>query len=201
VQGSPTERALWLAEFVMPCEPALRRWLSRHRVPGLDVDDIIQETYAILTALPSVAEIRNAKKYTFQTAYSIILAYLRRARIVSITTVADVEHLGVTVDAPSPESEVGDREELRNVGDVVAALPKRVREVFILRRMDGLSQREVSQRLGISENAVEKCVARGVQALMSAFQRGGKPPLNTPRREQEPETGSFLPKIRGKKSV
>ena len=138
-----------------------------------------------MSGLKSVDEIRDPKRYAFQTAYSIILAQVRRSRIVSITTVADLDFVGAIADVPSPECQACDRDELRNVAQALNALPERVREVLILRRVDGLSQREVSERLGISENIVEKCIARGVQELMAAFKRGGKVSPSTPHRKQE----------------
>ena len=203
---SPGDRAVWLARFVMPCELALRRWLGQHRFTDIDVDDVIQETYAILAALKSVDEIRDPKRYAYQTAYSVILGQLRRSRIVSITTVANLDFLGVMADAPSPERQVLDREELRSVGQVLTAMPARVRDVMVLRRIEGLSQREVSQRLGISENIVEKCVAQGVHALMKALQRGGNTPAKTPSKEGEPvrdetESASAAGDTRGKTSA
>ena len=39
----------------LPHEPALRAWLRRRRLGGLDIDDIIQETYTRLIAAESVA--------------------------------------------------------------------------------------------------------------------------------------------------
>ncbi len=180
---SSNDRAIWLARFVMPYELPLRRWLKSRQFREIDVDDVVQETYAILSELKSVENIRNPKQYAFQTAYSIILAQLRRARIVSITTVANLDALEATTDMPSPECQVCDREELRGVEEAIKALPQRVRDVFVLRRINGLSQREVVQRLGISENIVEKCVAQGVEALMTAFKRGGKLSADTPSSE------------------
>jgi RNA polymerase sigma-70 factor (ECF subfamily) len=46
------QRALWLAEHVLAHEAALRAWLVR-RIPRgagpyLEVDDVVQETYAVL---------------------------------------------------------------------------------------------------------------------------------------------------------
>lgn len=201
--NTPSDRALWLARFVMPAEPALRKWLARHRIDGLDVDDLIQETYAILAGLKSVDDIRDPRRYAFQTAYSLILAHLRRARIVSITTVADLDFMGFIADAPSPEREACDRDEFRNVAEAIGALPQRVREVFILRRVDGMPQRDVAELLGISENTVEKCVARGVQALMDAFKRGGKTAAETPDREKAADKPSEdgAVSVRGKTSI
>lgn len=173
------DRASWLARYVMPHEMALRRWLGSRRFNGIDVDEIIQETYAILCEIKSVEHIRDPKQYAFQTAYSIILAQLRRSRIVSIATVANLEELSAAADAPSAECQVCDREELRAVEDVIMNLPERVRNIFVLRRIEGMSQREVAQRLGVSENVVEKGVGQGVRALMTAFKRGGKSRADT----------------------
>ena len=198
------DRATWLARHVMPYELPLRRWLNSRRFPNIDIDDVIQETYAILSALKSIENIRNPKQYAFRTAYSIILAQLRRARIVSITAVADLDALQTVTDSPSPESQVGDREELRNVQNIIRAMPKRVREVFILRRISGLSQREVAEHLEISENIVEKCIAQGVEALLTAFIRGGKISSDTQMSEAERVSSVFLPapSLRGsKKSI
>jgi RNA polymerase sigma-70 factor (ECF subfamily) len=170
------ERALWLARNALPHEPALRRWLAGKRLRGIDLDDIIQETYAILAGLESVDAIRNAKAYMFQTAYSVILAQVRRAQIVSISTIDDIGQLADADGAPSPETVVSDRQELQRLADAIAALPDRCREVFVLRKIYGLQQRDVAQRLGVSEGTVEKQLHRGLNLVIAMFGRGGNPP-------------------------
>lgn len=148
------------------------------RFKGIDVDDVIQEMYVTLSGLKSVENIRNPKQYAYQTAYSIVLTQLQRSRVVSITPVADLDIFAAKSEAPSPEAAASTREELRGVTEALKTLSRRVYEVFTLRRIEGLSQREVAQRLGISENIVEKCVAQGVADLAIALRRGGKLPLN-----------------------
>jgi RNA polymerase sigma-70 factor (ECF subfamily) len=39
--------------------------------------------------------------------------------------------------------------------------------VFLLRRIEGLSQRQTAERLGVTENVVEKEVARGLRIIMA----------------------------------
>jgi RNA polymerase sigma-70 factor (ECF subfamily) len=176
------ERARWLARHVLPHEPALRAWLSTRRVADLDVDDIVQETYARLASAESVADVRNARTYAFQTAYSVIMSHLRRSRVVSIRAVADIDELGAVSDSPSPEEEAADRDELHRLAEAVAALPEKVREVFSLRRIEGLSQRQVAERLGLAESTVEKHMAKSFRLLMDRFGRGGKAPSRASRR-------------------
>jgi RNA polymerase sigma-70 factor (ECF subfamily) len=170
------ERAIWLGRQVLPHEPALRAWLSRRRLGGLDVDDIIQETYSRLMTAESVQHVHDARSYTFQVAGSVVIDHLRRMKVVSISSVPDMDYLEVVSDEPSPERQVIDRDELHRLAGMIARLPGRVREVFTLRRVYGLSQREVAQKLAIAESTVEKHMARGFLLMLEQFQDGGKQP-------------------------
>lgn len=167
------ERAAWLGRHVIPHEPALRSWLRRRPVDGLDVDDIVQEVYARLVALYAVDHIDNPKTYAFQIASSVMINHIRRLKVVAIDSVASFEHLDVADDVASPERVVADRDELRRLDDTLASLPTRVAEVFRLRRIEGLSQREVAQRLGLAESTVEKHMARGAVLVAERFKTGG----------------------------
>lgn len=167
------DRSVWLARHVLPHEPALRAWLRHRRVDGLETDDIVQETYAVLAGLGSVDHIESPRAYAFQTAQSVILRYLRRARVVRIDALGDLELLNAPLDDPSPEHQTAARQELRRVSDLIAALPTKCREAFTLRKVEGLSQREVARHMGISESTVEKHIGRALRTLMDAMKNGG----------------------------
>lgn len=166
-------RAAWLGRYVIPHEPELRNWLRRREIEGLDVDDIIQEVYARLVALYAVDHIESPKTYAFQVASSVMINHIRRLKVVSIESVASFEHLDIADDGPSPERIIADRDELRRLQRTLAALPARVAEVFKLRRIEGLSQREVAHRLGVAESTVEKHMARGAVLMAGWFKTGG----------------------------
>jgi RNA polymerase sigma factor (sigma-70 family) len=168
------ERAMWLARHALPHEAALRGWLEHRRLAGLEVDDVVQETYARLIALDSVEHIRNSRNYMFQAAHSVLMTHLRRSKVVSFVTVADVEELGVAASEASPEHQAADRDELQRLAEAIAGLPPKVRDVFVLRRIHGLAQRDVARRLGVSESTVEKHMSRGFHVLMEMFGRCGK---------------------------
>jgi RNA polymerase sigma factor (sigma-70 family) len=167
------ERAIWLARKALPHEPALRAWLSRRPLAGLEVDDIVQETYAILAALERVEHIQNPRTYMFEVAKSVVLRSLRRSRIVAFEALAEVEALEPPCGEPSPETVAADRQELSRIAGLIAGLPAKCREAFTLRKVHGLSQREVARRMGVSENTVEKHVGKGIGVLMNALGRGG----------------------------
>jgi len=59
------------------------------------------------------------------------------------------------------ESEVDSQERFLHFCRAVRALPLQCRRAFILKKVYGLSQREIAAYLEISESTVEKHVARG----------------------------------------
>jgi RNA polymerase sigma factor (sigma-70 family) len=166
-------RGQWLGRNVVPHELVLRKWLQKRDLAGLEIEDVIQETYARILALASFDHITKPRTYTFQVASSIVLDHVRRLKIVAIDAVPDVDAITGAVDELTPEGIAGAREDLRKLARDLAALPERVRDVFKLRRIDGLSQRETAEHLGIAESTVEKHMARGVLMMADWFGVGG----------------------------
>jgi RNA polymerase sigma factor (sigma-70 family) len=182
--GISDHRACWLAQHVLPCEPRLRSWLARRRVADLDIDDIVQETYAMLAELDNVDHIRNPRTYVYSVAHSIILQHVRRRRIVSIEAMAELDQLSIYSDEPTPEEALSDFQELRRIARLIACLPRKCREAFTLRKMEGLSQREVASRMRVSENTVEKHMGKALRLLMTAMRRSDAPQKQKPTRRQ-----------------
>lgn len=167
------EKTRWFLNQVLPHEPGLRAWLGRKRNSGIDVDDVIQETYTVLAARESVDDIRNPRAYLFQVAHSIVVRHIRRASVVSIQAAEDLEGFDPADDAVSPEQTLIDRDELRRLAEAIAAMPGQTRQAFILRRVHGHTQREIANRMRLSESTVEKHVARGVRLLIDWYGHGG----------------------------
>lgn len=152
----------------------MRAWLRRTtQISDSDVDDIVQETYALLARLESVDAIRNPRTYALQVAKSVFLQGLRRSKIVPIGSITDLAALGEIDDAPSPEQFAHGQRELRRVEAAIGEMPTQVRKVFWLRRVEGLSQRETAIQLGLAEHTVEKYSAKGIKFLLRQFGRGG----------------------------
>ncbi|MFZ7097017.1 RNA polymerase sigma factor [Luteimonas dalianensis] len=165
-------RARWLADEILPHEPALRSWLQGRAPASMEVDDVVQEAYAVLAGLDDVAHILEPRAYLFTVVRSVMLQQLRRARIVPMVAVAEVERLGILTDEVTPEESAVAGQDLRRTGELIASLPHKCREAFVLRRVEGLPQREIAARMGISENTVEKHIGKALRLLMEAMGRG-----------------------------
>lgn len=169
----------------------MRAWLRRTtHVADTDIDDIVQESYAILAKLDTVDSIRDPRTYAFQVARSVFLQGLRRNKIVAISAMADLEALELADDVPSPEQHAMGKRELLRVEAAIGDMPPQVRKVFWLRRVEGLSQRETATELGLAEHTVEKYSAKGMKLLLAHFGRGGKPAAESSR-VQDPSLAEF----------
>ena len=162
-------RVRWLAHEILPHEQDVRAWLRRSLVNSSDVDDVVQEAYCRLANLKVVEQIESPRAYFFQTARSVVLEQMRRARIVRIEAVTEIDALRIEWDEPSPERIAGGRKELERVMKIVATLPERSRRIFEMRRIRGLSQKEIAVQLGVTENVVENEAARGLKAVLAGL--------------------------------
>jgi RNA polymerase sigma-70 factor (ECF subfamily) len=82
---------------------------------------------------------------------------------------ADFDLLNVSDDAPSSEVCVAARQELRALQAALDGLPPRCRQIVMLRKIEGLSQKEVANQMGISVDTVENQVAKGMRLLTQAM--------------------------------
>ena len=160
---------------LLPHEGAVRSWLYRVLDNRSEVDDIIQEVYCRLWSLGNPLSIANPRAYFFQTARNIVIDEVRRAKIVKFTALAEVEEVALDVSSFSPERVAGARDELRRVVGFIDQLPPRCREIFSLRKIEGLSLQQISVRLGLSRTVVENEVSRGLKRLLKIIENAEKP--------------------------
>jgi RNA polymerase sigma-70 factor (ECF subfamily) len=155
----------WFAREVLPLEVALMQFLQHNWRNTSDIADLRQDVYvqvyeAALRALPD-----QPRQFVFATARNLLINRVRRAQIVPIEAVADLDALEIAMDLPGPDRTVQARDELRRLQAALDRLPSRCREVVIMGQIDGLSGREIATRLGIAEGTVSEHLAKGMRAL------------------------------------
>jgi len=179
---NPIELNAWLAKEILVHERALRGYLSRFFKNVADIEDVVQETYARLLGLndSASAAVRSWHAFLFTTARNVALDRIRRSRVISLDALAEMGSVDVLDQAPLIDEALNARQELALLLDTIASLPDRCRETLTLRKLYGLSQREIAQRLAISESTVEKHVAYGVRLCaerMFAKRGAGEKPV------------------------
>lgn len=165
----------WIAVHILPCERELRGWLRQRlaRLPGCEVDDVVQEAYARIWQA-DLHCVHNARAYLYATVRHLLSEYLRRSRIVPIELLGEIESLNLISEEPGPDRWMAAHQELERLQAIVARLPARCRRAFELRKFQGLSHREVAKHMGLSEKTVENHLTRALASIAAARSSDGE---------------------------
>ncbi|MGK6323691.1 RNA polymerase sigma factor [Sphingomonas sp. DT-51] len=150
-------------------ERALRAFVAgRVRQPA-DRDDIVQETYARLFGYQTMREVGDVKALCFAIARNLLLDHHRSMR--RGTSVELDEEL--VCPLPSAERIVAFRRAVAVLADALERMPPLRREIFLRKRVDGLTTADIAGALEMSLAAVEKHVVRAFADLRAALARRG----------------------------
>jgi RNA polymerase sigma factor (sigma-70 family) len=154
----------WFTREVLSHEAAFSRFISRLWPDRDEQADFRQEAYARVFQAALKTRPDTPKAFLFTTVRHLIADRVRRERILSIRP-GGTELVESLIDEISPEREVTANLQLVEVAQTFEQLSSRCREVLWLRRIQGLSQREVAGLLQISEKTVEKHMRVGSRRL------------------------------------
>jgi RNA polymerase sigma factor (sigma-70 family) len=149
----------WLDSF-LACRSLLLRRVARFVGPH-DIEDIVQETFVRSYVASRKQVIRNPRAFMLRTAKNLALNNLNRAdsRLNDSMENLVEEQLA---HAETPEQHCQSQEQFLVFCQAVAELPARCRRAFILKKVYGLSYREISLDLGITEATAKKHIVKGM---------------------------------------
>jgi RNA polymerase sigma factor (sigma-70 family) len=176
VEPTPPELTAWYRQELLVHEVALRGYLRRAFPIVTDIDNVVQETFVRVLQAHRSGRVDNVRGYLFATARHQALHMMRRREIIPMDSLAEIETLPIIHDGPSIPDQVGLKFDLEILTQAIQSLPARCREVLTLRKIDGLSQREIASRMGISEHTVEAQVTTGMRRCAEFFRQRGLMP-------------------------
>lgn len=144
-------------------EGAIRRFLSRFFSRRTEIDDITQETFLRAFQAERDRDVQEPKAFLFGVARHVAINELAKKKTRAI--VEFIEDSSGSTDIPSEtrlDDLVDSRQRLRVFCEAIATLPAQCQRVFIMKKVYGLSHKDISNRLGISVSTVEKHVANGL---------------------------------------
>jgi RNA polymerase sigma-70 factor (ECF subfamily) len=157
-------------------ERAIKRFLRRFSARSHDVDDLAQETFIRAFAAEKVQDVREPRAFLFRIAKNLALneqAKWSNAKTDLLADFADSDVIPNEADT-TPDDYVDARQRVRLLAAAVAALPPQCGRVFILRKVHGLSQKDIAEQLGISVSTVEKHIAAGHVKCSEYLRRHGQ---------------------------
>ena len=144
---------------------ALRRFISRLVRRSHDIDDVAQEAFlrAYQAEQARDADIEQPKSFLFRVAHNIAISDLKRKSTQIMDYIAEVDDIPASAVDFSPEDELMAHQLVGIHCEAVAQLPAQCRRVYLMRKVHGMSHREIAERLGISHRTVEKHISKGVR--------------------------------------
>jgi RNA polymerase sigma-70 factor (sigma-E family) len=133
-----------------------------------DPEDVVQEAFVRLHRRRGMLRDPNASLAYLRT--SVCNAGRSRLRHLRMTRRRHPALAALQRDVPSAERQAVDREDIRELLDAVATLPRRQREVLVLRYWLDLSERETAEVLGIASGTVKAHSSRAIAALSSRLE-------------------------------
>ncbi len=158
VNDSQAQRAL-----VERYRPAIWRLARNATGSSEEAFDIAQQTFvAAFVALPRYDAARPFGAWVMRIALNKCRDWSRRRAVRRMFEFAMPEgHEGAFVDDTAlPDRIAEGRAELAAVSRAISDLPTRLKDVLLLRAVEGLSQADTAALLGITEKAVETRLAR-----------------------------------------
>ena len=142
--------------------PALLRFAFRFFRNPQEVEDVVQEAFIRVIEMNDRRDIEHPRSYMFQTVKNLSLKQLDKAEYRLTDTVGDFPPESVSMDTVSLEEQFENRQKFELFCRAVRRLPVKCQRVYILRRVYGLSQKEIAERLGISLKTVEAHLSKAI---------------------------------------
>jgi RNA polymerase sigma-70 factor, ECF subfamily len=129
-----------------------------------EADDLIQEVFLKLWEnRHNVEKGSSIKSYVFSITYNSAVSIIRKKASESkfveyLKSLQEINEEPVNVEL--------EYKELTNkLDEIIMALPKRQREVYLLRRVENLKNNEIAELLNISVNTIENHMSRALKTI------------------------------------
>ena len=136
----------------------LIHWLRRKMGGSDSAADLAQDTFVRLMSKPAVLQsLHEPRAYLATVAHGLLVDHWRRLSL---------ERAWMEALASLPEDQAGSPEDrlvalqaLQEIDRLLDQLAPKAREVFVLSQVDGLTYREISERMQLAERSVRRYMA------------------------------------------
>lgn len=143
---------------------SLKRFISRYLNNTQDIEDVTQEAFLRAYKAEKTTQVRQPKSFLFRIAKNVAISQLRTKSRQITDYIEDQPTTDVLVSEWTTEDELMAQQRLGIHCEAVASLPPKCRRVYLLRKVYGMSHKEIAAQLEISTSTVEKHLLKGIEA-------------------------------------
>jgi RNA polymerase sigma-70 factor (ECF subfamily) len=141
-----------------------------------DVDDLLQEAFTRSYETGSPSALRSYRAFLLKTAPHPTPGHGRaNARLIAPVEDLPLSEVYRQLTAESPEAHQEANQRFMVFCRAVGGLPEHSRRAFVLKKVYGLSQEEIAERLGVTRDEVERHIASGLLLCRDYLETIGAP--------------------------
>lgn len=151
----------WFGRWRKP----IRSWFSnRASVPRADVDDLAQEVFLRLLRYSDDVAVENPQGYLFRIAANVANEWRERSRVRHPHDRSWLDELRID-PSDQPDNTLFQSRVNKHLQNAVDQLPKRQRQVLLLHVNEGLTYKQIADRLGVTYRMVLRDLTRAYASL------------------------------------
>jgi len=129
-------------------------WIAQKTDSLATAEDLAQDTFCRLLRRPNLNRLQQPKSYLSSIANGLVIDHYRRVSLEK----AYLDSLSNQSEAttPSLEKQALVLEALAKIDQLLDKMPAKMRTIFLLSRLDGLTYKQIAERLKISSSSVQK---------------------------------------------
>lgn len=148
----------------------LLKLLRRRGHSREDAEDLIQDAFLSLHSYCQKAEVRSTEGFLVRAVLNRSISLNRdqhRDRYVD----EPLDVLPLTDQGPAPEEVISADQRLERITRALESVGPRTRDMFLMHRLWGFSYPEIAKQLGVTVSAVERRIARAINAVTVELHR------------------------------
>lgn len=157
------------AQMWKELRPGLRKHLLRQLGSVDAAEDAVQETFLRMLRYQVVDNPSERRALLFRVAASVVADCRRNAKSRRANNHCTLDDQELVSDAPQPDRNFVNHQNLVSLQRAILTLPPRCREVFLLHRFEDLSYRDIARRFGTSERTVENQISHALAVCRRAL--------------------------------
>jgi RNA polymerase sigma-70 factor (ECF subfamily) len=134
-------------------------------------EDLVQELYLKLATVDETSEVKAPAALLYRMAANLLVDHVRSAQRSSrrnaqwrLETRATFGGEDI-VEEPAADEVIVSRQRARQLAEAVAALPPQMGRAFRLHKLEGLSQAQTAETMGVSRKMIEQHIQAAVRHL------------------------------------
>lgn len=151
----------------------LRSYLSNFFHSSHDIEDVLQDAYIRAIEAEKLKQIRTPKAFLYKVCKNLAINHHNKAAQKLTDYIEDFDELNVIDTGVSVEEQIEQENRFAQFCNSVKLLPPQCRRVFVLKKVYGLSNKEIAKQLAISVSTVDKHLGHGLVVCRNYLEQKG----------------------------